>query len=667
MSMGSDDLEAFGMNSYGDSYEDEEHSMSIGERYGNEESYEMSNDEVSFEDGEDCVDDFGIEQEEDEPMSYEDFQDTQRDDDDDSVEETELFLGLRCDEQDQLKEEQELIWKEDEIEQERIWLLQEYEQEQRWKEEQAWHEREEDSSDEDDSYSSLDDRWVKYGSLFKELSWFDRNAFGLTDMCACEQCIVVYMKAIHDLSLVKKNSSQLAVLELHHSYTQHFTDEGWHLLGRFIGNNNQLQRLDFSGVTLTDRNISLLSKEMRRNGSVDEITFADTSLGVEGIRRLVPVLSSKTMEYLCFNRNRVGDEGLEAIGRALASSPIQYLLLDDCDIKEVTISNGLFPKYLDHLSLCYNKINSAGCLALAQLLQREYSTLKTLSLRDNFIDDEGASILSTSLRKNKTLTCLDLRGNPISEIGHGAFFSLVNDMSSIRATLSSNHTLEDVRFGKFSHYPDEPDIMYLDDYYVDACLYSCGARFMQDALNVNSSLASPEQAGRKKVINTQLNIIQRDWFFRLQGVQNNDSLFSDIDCPLHLLPEMFALIGENHGLSVMFAVVCSSISTLASMSISKEELLKIRRTNLSLDMKDKAGEIKALLLAERFTREDHFRKENLIHEMGCIYQDLVELDRELFSMEFARRWVPPRNTSTSLAATSKRRRRRSRQRKRRRG
>eukprot|EP00985_Skeletonema_marinoi_P023966 scaffold16284_cov69-Skeletonema_marinoi.AAC.1 len=54
MSMGSDNLEAFGMNSYGNSHEDEEHSMSIGERYGHEESYEMSSDELSFEDGEDC-------------------------------------------------------------------------------------------------------------------------------------------------------------------------------------------------------------------------------------------------------------------------------------------------------------------------------------------------------------------------------------------------------------------------------------------------------------------------------------------------------------------------------------------------------------------------------------------------------------------------------------
>jgi len=666
MSMGSDDLEAFGMNSYGNSHEDEEHSMSIGERYGYEESYEMSSDELSFEDGEDCVDDFGVEQEGDEPMSYEDFQHSQRGDNDDSVEGAELFPGLRCDEQDQLKEEQELIWKEDEIEQERVWLEQEYEQEQRWKEEHARHEREEDSSDEDYSYSSLDDRWVKYGSLFKELSWFDRNAFGLTDPCACEQCMAVYWKVLHDLSSVKKNSSEMLVLELRQPHTQHFTDEGWHLLGRFIGNNNQVQRLDFSGVTLTDRNISLLSKEMQRNGSVDEIIFADTSLGVEGIRRLEPVLRLKTMDFLCFNRNRVGDEGLEAIGRALASSPIQYLLLDDCDIKEVSISDG-FPKYLDHLSLCYNTINSAGCLALAQLLQREDSTLQTLLLRDNFIDDEGASILATSLRKNKTLTCLDLRGNPISEIGHGAFFSLVNDMSSIRATLSSNHTLEDVKFGKFGHFLDESDIMYLDDYYVDACLYSCEARFMQDALNVNSSLASPEQAGRKKVINTQLNIIQRDWFFRLQGVRSNDSLFSDIDCSLHLLPEMLALIGEHHGLSEMYAATLTSISTLTSLSISKEELLKIRRTNLSLDMKDAAEEIKALLLADIFTREDHFRKENLIHEMGGIHQYLVELDRELFSMEFARRWVPPRNTSTSLAATSKRRRKRSRKRKRRRG
>ena len=81
----------------------------------------------------------------------------------------------------------------------------------------------------------------------------------------------------------------------------------------------------------------------------------------------------------------------------------------------------------------------------------------------------------------------------------------------------------------------------------------------------------------------------------------------------------------------MFAATLTSISTLLSLSISKEERLKIRRDNLSLDMKDVAEEIKALLLADRFSREDHYRKENLTHEMGCIFQELVELDRELSS------------------------------------
>ena len=619
MSMGSDDLEAFGMPSDdGCSYGQGEEYYSIEERCIPEEPYEMSSDELSVEDGENCVDDFGIEMEEDELMSYADFQAAQRNDDDDSMEEADPFRN------DEQEDEHIYIWDEREQREEEEYSSDCYSYD--VDDSFRYYGTEDEESRSDDF--TTESMTMAFERDLKELSWFDRNAFGLTNICYCENCMAV----IHDIASVKSNSCGLTELVFCPSYTQHFTDEGWQLLGRYIGNNNQLSTLDFTGVALTDGITSLLSAEMHRNRSVENINFTNNSLGIEGIRGLESVLRASTkLVILCFNCNRFGDKGFEIISTALHSRPVRYLLMDACDIKEVTISDGFFPKYLDELSLCYNTIDSVGCLALAHVLQRKDSTLKKLLLRDNFIDDEGARILSNSLRTNTSLMFLDLQGNPITGSGHKSFFSLVNGMASISATLASNHTLEAVEFG-FNLLVDEDESHFIEfEEYVDACLFSDPAKLMKEALIINSNSASPQESGRKKVINTQLNIIERDVCSRLQGVQNNVSLFADVDCPLHLLPEILALIGENHGLSEMFAATLTSISTLISLPISKEERLKTRRDNLSLDMEDVAGEIKALLLADRFSREDYYRKENLMHEMGCIFQELVELDRELSS------------------------------------
>lgn len=587
MSMGSEELEAFGMSdSYG--YGEEEEEQSLG--YGYEESYEMSSDELSVEHGEDdCVDDFGIEQEEEEePMSYEDLHATSQRNDDDLMEEEQ-------------KNWEDLLIQEDE----REWHEREED------EEQGWYEREEDISYSRDEESSLDTDWSR--DFWRELSWNDRIAFGLANSCDCEHCSEVMFDVMHDLSSLKVNSSELREFHICPSYAEEFSDEGWRLLGQYIANNDELESLDFSGVILTDEIISLLSTEIQRNRSaVEVINFANTGLGVEGVRGLAPILSAfTTIVILNFDANRIRDEGLDIILRALVSSPVESLLFDACGIKDFTIFDGLFPKHVFQLSLCSNMINSVGCRALAQLLQREDSALKVLLLRDNDIDDEGVGFLADSLRTNKSLTGLDLRGNPITEKGHANLAGIVNDVSSIKATLSSNHVLENVKFG-FDVVEEDSEIILLDDY-VDACLYSYPAQLMQDALTVNSTSDSPEQAGRRKMINTQLNIIRRNKLSRLQGLQNNGSLFADIDCPLHLLPEILALVGGHHKLSEMFAAVSTSIGILTSLSVRrKDDQLKNRRNNLSLDMRDIAGEIKSLVLAERFSREDQSRKEFLI-------------------------------------------------------
>ncbi len=98
---------------------------------------------------------------------------------------------------------------------------------------------------------------------------------------------------------------------------------------------------------------------------------------------------------------------------------------------------------LKYLSLSGNNINADGCRQLAKLLRHEQSSLETISVGNNMIDDEGVAYLVDSLRNNTVLKHLHLDANKdISAKGEKLLLKLVNDVSSIKATLRSNHTLQ---------------------------------------------------------------------------------------------------------------------------------------------------------------------------------------------------------------------------------
>ena len=63
-----------------------------------------------------------------------------------------------------------------------------------------------------------------------------------------------------------------------------------------------------------------------------------------------------------------------------------------------------------------------------------------------------------------------------------------------------------------------------------------------------------EAAGRKKMIQTQLNSERRAELADLQGV--NQSLYSEID-PLHL-PEVLSLVDQHHGQGELYVALKSS-------------------------------------------------------------------------------------------------------------
>ena len=127
---------------------------------------------------------------------------------------------------------------------------------------------------------------------------------------------------------------------------------------------------------------------------------------------------------------------------------------------------------------------------------------------------------------------------------------LVNDIYSINATLQSNHTLQRIMA---DYGGDDQDLIERIQRHLDNALKI-------NAFNANSSRSLPEEAGREKMIQSQLHSAKREELARLQGV--HQSLYSEIN-PLHL-PEVLSLIGRHHGQGELYVALKSSIGGVIS-------------------------------------------------------------------------------------------------------
>ena len=132
---------------------------------------------------------------------------------------------------------------------------------------------------------------------------------------------------------------------------------------------------------------------------------------------------------------------------------------------------------------------------------------------------------------------------------------LVNDISSIEATLRSNHTLRKICF-----LSDGTDVINLSGTEVQILDQ------FNTALEINRL---PGEAGRSKVLQTQLHSERRAQLAELQGVSH--SLYSEID-PLHS-PEVLALVDDYHGHGELYIALKSSIAGVIS-TVNEKECLK---------------------------------------------------------------------------------------------
>ena len=384
------------------------------------------------------------------------------------------------------------------------------------------------------------------------------------------------------LQRIKENDPRVKSIVSRRDDIQNLTDEECDDLGSDIANNTHLTEVDLSYAdeALNDHRISLFFQGLIRSSSIIELNLEESGFGVAGVQSMVPFLqNANSLTRLGIDGSNIQSEGFNLMFRALRDSPIEELSCCNCGIDSIEIDTKQIPTHLKWLRLGNNGINADDCRELVKLLQRGDATLNLLALGNNKIDDEGVAILVGALINNTSLTSLYVNGNDgISRHGNIMLLELVNDISSIEATLLSNHTLEWI-------------YVTLDEVESLNAVVEIQQQ-IHKATRINANFPNEERAAAK-VIRTQLHSRRRAELAVLQGV--NHSVYSEID-PLHL-PEVLALIGHHHGQGELYIALTYAIADLIS-TVNRKECIRKQMTYYAARLKELGEELAAIEAAE---------------------------------------------------------------------
>ena len=157
--------------------------------------------------------------------------------------------------------------------------------------------------------------------------------------------------------------------------------------------------------------------------------------------------TSNTLRRLCLAGVRLDEEKTEKhLSRALEKNKsLEVLDLYNnflCDEGATIIAKSIrrHPK-LDTLILAHNSIGDRGAIAVAEMLPENPTFQGSLVFYSNNIADEGAKALAKALEKNSALGGLNLYYNVICNVGAAAFLSmlLVNDSLGALGLIKGNY------------------------------------------------------------------------------------------------------------------------------------------------------------------------------------------------------------------------------------
>ena len=211
---------------------------------------------------------------------------------------------------------------------------------------------------------------------------------------------------------------------------------------------------------------------------------------------------------------------------------------------------------LKEVRINYCRVTSEGFARIANLLQQyRNKLLQVLDLDSTGMGDDDVGMIVNALRQNNTLKTLTLEENNVGGRGHRALLKLVNDVSSITATLASNCTLTSI-YG-------------LDTNDSAASIQADMEEHEQIRAMINLACDHNEKGGvaaaREKIVHTQLHSRNRALYCQIQGVEYSyGSIFADLS--VCVLPEVFSLMGTRLPLTGdLFLALRATVSSWTSL------------------------------------------------------------------------------------------------------
>ena len=219
--------------------------------------------------------------------------------------------------------------------------------------------------------------------------------------------------------------------------------EGTECLGKALAVNQTLTEVNIASNDINPSGIKYISGALKTNTTLRVVDLSTNEIGAEGAKVLAEGLAASKLEHLSLEKNKLGEKGIVALEAALLAHPtLKRLDLLGNHLGEgggKVIANILGNNTcLEELNVRFNKLGANVPLICEAL--KTNSTLHTLVLGKNEIDDETAEVVAEMIAVNTGLLHLDLQNNSIENEG----------FAKLGLALKKNNSLEELNF-KFNH------------------------------------------------------------------------------------------------------------------------------------------------------------------------------------------------------------------------
>ena len=256
--------------------------------------------------------------------------------------------------------------------------------------------------------------------------------------------------------------------------------KGFVLFCEGLGINNTLESLQLSNCTIENDDVGLLASALRENKYLKSLFLANCNFGrrpyysfstdtvatTQSINNVNPqihlpivleaLIRHPTLQSLKIYDMHCNDQSMRAISDILSPTGTKLLhlgLKNNLSHPESKLNvENLFQalthnRYLTYLKISGNNLNDEDMARLSRILTTEESniitSIRTLSVTDNLISDEGLLTLASRLSDTKSLKHLDVRRNPITNRSKKAMISaLKNNVQIERLDLDGSWDTE---------------------------------------------------------------------------------------------------------------------------------------------------------------------------------------------------------------------------------